>query len=270
MPRFHLPFQPLQIGPHIRSVLVAHVPILLQRLVDDLFQLGRKVGIQPHCGNWVAFENRVEDDRGTIAPEGQCAGCHLVQHSAERKQIAARIQFFRARLLRRHVGDGAERRTRAGEVLVVNRAGHGVGCRGVGCCNFARRAGCGSDLRQAEIQYLGVPALGHEDVRRLDVAVDDAGSVSGVERVGDVDGDGEKNVRFQRTPGDAVLQRQPVQKFHGDERFAVLLVNFVDGADVGMVQSGGGLRFALEARQRLGIFSNLVGQELEGDKAMQL
>ena len=30
------------------------------------------------------------------------------------------------------------------------------------------------DLRQPEIQNLGVSALGHEDVRRLDVAVDDA------------------------------------------------------------------------------------------------
>ncbi len=61
----------------------------------------------------------------------------------------------------------------------------------------------------------------------------------------------------------------PVQKLHGDEGLAVLLADFVDGADVGMVQSGGGLRFALEARQRLRILGNIVGQELEGDKAMQ-
>jgi hypothetical protein len=160
-------------------------------------------------------------------------------------------------------------------VLLVNRARHcvgcpGVGCPGVGCPDFARRTGRGSELCQSEIENLGVPALGHEDVRRLDVAVDDASGVSGVERVGDVDGDGEKNVRFQRTPGDAVLQGQPVEKFHGDERFAVLLVNFVDGADVGMVQSRGGLPFTLEARQGLGIFSNLVRQKLQGDKAMQL
>jgi len=67
-----------------------------------------------------------------------------------------------------------------------------------------------------------------------------------------------------------VLQGQAVQKFHGDERFAVLFVNFVDSADVRMIQSRGGLRFTLEARQGLGIFSNLVGQELEGDKTMQL
>jgi hypothetical protein len=50
----------------------------------------------------------------------------------------------------------------------------------------------------------------------------------------------------------------------------VLLVNFVDGADVGMVQGGGSLRFALEAGQSLRVFSNLVGQELQGDKAVQL
>ena len=44
-----------------------------------------------------------------------------------------------------------------------------------------------------------------------------------------------------------MLQRHAIQKLHGDERFAVLFVNFVDRADVGMVQSRGGLRFALEA-----------------------
>jgi hypothetical protein len=33
-----------------------------------------------------------------------------------------------------------------------------------------------------------------------------------------------------------MLQRLPVQKFHGDEALALVLANFVDGADVGMVQ----------------------------------
>jgi hypothetical protein len=43
-----------------------------------------------------------------------------------------------------------------------------------------------------------------------------------------------------------MLQGRAVQKLHGDERFAVLIVNFVNRANVGMVQGGGGLRFALE------------------------
>jgi hypothetical protein len=38
----------------------------------------------------------------------------------------------------------------------------------------------------------------------------------------------------------------------------MLLVNFVDGADVRMIQSGSGLRFSLEAGKRLRILGNLL------------
>jgi len=37
-----------------------------------------------------------------------------------------------------------------------------------------------------------------------------------------------------------------------------------------MIQGGRGLRFALKAGECLRIFSNLIRQELQGDKAMQL
>ncbi len=64
-----------------------------------------------------------------------------------------------------------------------------------------------------------------------------------------------------------MLQCQPVQKLHGDEGLSVLVVNFVDGADVGVIQGGSGLRLSLEACKSLRIFGNLVGQELESHKA---
>src|SRR5207244_752259 len=41
-------FQPLQIGTYVRRVLVAKLPIFLYGLVDDTFQLCRKIGIQTH------------------------------------------------------------------------------------------------------------------------------------------------------------------------------------------------------------------------------
>lgn len=37
------------------------------------------------------------------------------------------------------------------------------------------------------------------------------------------------------------FQREPVQKLHGDERFAVLVVGFVDRADVRMIQCRSGV-----------------------------
>src|ERR1700674_1501203 len=67
-----------------------------------------------------------------------------------------------------------------------------------------------------------------------------------------------------------MLQRQPVQKFHRDERSAVLLVNFVDRADVRMIQGRGSLGFALKAAQDLRVFGYFVGQELQGNKPAEL
>ena len=42
---------------------------------------------------------------------------------------------------------------------------------------------------EAEVENFGVAALGDENIRRLDVAVDDALGVRGIERVGNFDGE---------------------------------------------------------------------------------
>ena len=75
----------------------------------------------------------------------------------------------------------------------------------------------------------------------------DASGVGSVQRVGDVDGEWEKNFHFQRTTRNTVLQSQSVKKLHGDERFAMLVVDFVNRADVRMVEGRSGLRLTLES-----------------------
>ncbi len=54
------------------------------------------------------------------------------------------------------------------------------------------------ELGQAEIENLGLAALRDEDVGRLDVAMYDPAGVCRVERVGDLDGDIEQLVDFER------------------------------------------------------------------------
>ena len=49
----------------------------------------------------------------------------------------------------------------------------------------------------------------------------------------------------------------------------VVLSDFVDGADVGMVQGRSGLGFALETVERLAILGQVFGQELQRDEAAQ-
>jgi formate hydrogenlyase transcriptional activator len=74
---------------------------------------------------------------------------------------------------------------------------------------------------------------------------------------------------IHRSPRDAMLQRQAIQKFHGDERFAVLVVNFVDSTDVGVIQCGRCFSLAAKTFERVRVFGYLVGQELEGNKATE-
>src|SRR4029077_18593888 len=131
-----------------------------------------------------------------------------------------------------------------------------------GCSrHFYQSASSWRHFCKPEVQNLSVSALRDKNVRGLDITVDDAGSVSGVERVGDVDGDGEKNFRFERTPRNSVLQREAVQKLHGDEASPVVLTDFVDGANIWMVESGSSTGFAAETLQRLRVLRHIIGKE---------
>jgi AAA domain-containing protein len=46
----------------------------------------------------------------------------------------------------------------------------------------------------------------------------------------------------------ARLQSHPIQKFHDDKALTILLPDFMDGADIRMVQSRSRLRLSLKAR----------------------
>ena len=48
----------------------------------------------------------------------------------------------------------------------------------------------------------------------------------------------------------------------------MLVINFVDGADVRVIESGSGFGLPLKAGQRLVIFGNIVGQKLQGDESI--
>src|SRR5208282_5754444 len=112
-------------------------------------------------------------------------------------------------------------------------------------------------------------ALGDKDVRGLDVAVDNAFRVRGVQRVGNLDRQTEQNVGLHRPAGDTMLQRYTVEKLHDQEGMAILLPDFMDGTDIGMIEGRRRLRLALEAGQGLAIFDNVIGQKLQGDKAVE-
>ena len=96
-------------------------------------------------------------------------------------------------------------------------------------------------------------APGDENIGGLDVAMDDALPVGGVEGVGDFDGERNEPVDFEGTAGNLVLEGDAVKVFHGDETLIAEFSDFIDGADVGMVQRGGGAGFAAKALEGLRI-----------------
>ncbi len=127
----------------------------------------------------------------------------------------------------------------------------------------------GTHLGKSEIQNLGVAAIGDEDIRRLDIAVDDALRMRHIEGVGNFNGEVLQILQFHRAARDGVFQRLAFQIFHGDEGGAILLADIMDRADVGMIQGRGGLRFALKARQRLRVLGNLIGQKFQRHEAVE-
>ena len=112
-------------------------------------------------------------------------------------------------------------------------------------------------------------AVGDKNIRGLDVAVDDAFGVRGVERIGNFDAQVEQRFDFERASADGMLQSFSVETFHGEIGVAAVFADVVDGADVGMVQGGGGFGFAAKTFEGLGVAGQIFGQEFQCDKAVE-
>src|SRR5271168_199355 len=191
-------FETLQIRAKIGGALIAKVAILLHGFVDQLFKLEGNVRIEAHGRHRGLVQDGVENRAGTVAFEGENAGGHLKEDDAEGKKIGAGVQRFPEDLLRRHVRHRAECRSRTGEMFGVDGDG---GQRGALAWIAA-----GGDLGQTEIENLGVTALDDENVGGLDVAMNDASGVRGIQSVGDIDGQIEKLLDLEGLAGDHVLE----------------------------------------------------------------
>jgi hypothetical protein len=117
--------------------------------------------------------------------------------------------------------------------------------------------------RQSEVEHLHLPLAADDDVAGLDVAVDDPRRVRGLEGVGDLQRDPDDFRRGQLVPRHVHLEVGPVAPLHDDEGRAFVLVDFVDRADVRVVERGDGLRFARQPPGGLGVTGQLLGQEFE-------
>ena len=219
-------------------------------------------GIQLRCGTGSVVENGGENDAEAFAAKRKRAGGHLVEHRAKREEVGARIESFGADLLGRHVGDGAKSRAGTGEVVWLKQdAGQSI-------AGFEAHLGTirGRDFGQAEIENLGVAAFGDEDVGGFDVAMDDAFCVGGVECVGDFRGKRKKKIGLEGLAGDSLFESYAVQKFHGEIGAATLEPDFINSADVGMVEGGGGCASRWKRVKASGSRATSSGRNLSATK----
>src|SRR5580692_10571303 len=175
------------------------------------------------------------------------------------------IQRLATRLLGRHIANGSHRRARSSELVSADR-GRGPHCWHRTIHNIATLR---SKFCQTKIEDLGLTSLRDKNIRRLDVAMHNSAGMSRIESIRNLNPQLEQLRNLQRTPLNHVLQGPAVQILHGNKRFAILLPNVIDGANVRMVESRSRLRLALKAAKSLRILGDVVGQELESNKTMQ-
>ena len=206
---------------HLREVL-AHAAKLAGEVECRRVALGRVLGQAPlddpprggREGGVLEGRRLVLDDRGEgldrrLPLEGRVAAHHLVEHRAEGELVGAVVHGPAARLLGRHVPDGAHHDT-GGGVGRARRAGPGRHLREALAGRPIRAAPVAAQLGEAEVEDLHVAVARQHHVLGLEVAVDDAGGVGAGEPVGQLAGDVEHPAGRERELGaDEAAQRPP-------------------------------------------------------------
>ena len=205
-----------QAALHLARILEAIAAVPRERLVDDLDQLDGQVRRETSDGRHRL--RRGHDERFLLGPAVVDAMTRdeRVHHRADGEEVGAAVELIDEthRLLGRHVRRRSER-----------GAGRG-----------ALRGGI-THLRDAEVEHLDLAFVGDEDVRGLEIAVDDVDRVTRREAVDDALADLEHAADGHRAaallPG--VADGLAEEQLHDEERLTLLghvVVEDLDGRRV--------------------------------------
>ena len=210
------------------------------------------------AGNRLLVEDRAECfDRGGPF-ERPPAGQHLVEHAAEGEDVGPRIDALAPHLFRRHVAHGAEQSAGARPAALCGRV-------------IQQRSRCRRlALRDSEVEDLDHAGVRDLDVLRLEIAVHDPLAVRLLQSRGDLPGDGEALVHGQGAGRQELGQGGALDQLHHDGAHAVPLFEAEDRGDVGVLQLGQELRFALEPCPAIRVVSDLCRQNLDRHVPLQL
>ena len=234
---------------------VAVLRPLLHRLRADHGELHRTLRAQRARRHGVLAQDLVGQLSCGVSLEGTLLGEQLVEHDAQAEHVGAVVDLLtpRRHLLGAHVGPGPPA-----------LAGH-------------RLEAVVLQARETEVREPGLSVLGEQDVGGLQVAVDDALAVGGLERLGDLrDQEGGLLIagllltRSLAELGDQGAQRTPARhELLSDPCTAIVEPRAVGGHDVGVNDACTGTRLALETLQAAR--GRTAGQDqLEGHRPPQL
>ena len=241
--------QGLQVAPHRVGVGVAVGRVLGHGAGDDLGDaLGQFGDVEPGVGRGlVAVREHDLGDRGRFGV-GALGGQQAVVGGAQRIEVAPGVERLGLALLGAHVGRRADDPAGLGQM---------AGAGGVG------------ELGEAEVRDLDRPVGVAEQVRRLDVAVDQSGPVRRRQPSAGLD-----DRLGRRPPGDRAGLHQVGQAAAGDLLHHEV-VHRLDAADledrdhVRMRQPGRRPRLQEEALERRRVARQVVGQRLDGHRAAE-
>src|SRR2546427_2972749 len=154
---FCFPFQALEISFQFGSRLIASITIFFECFAYDPLQLWWNSGIKPNWRNGCSVQNGLEYHATGVTEKRKLCGNRFVQYGSEREHVGASIEFLPSNLLRRHICNGAQRRTGAGQVLLRLYGG----CAHANALRFQR------DFRQPEIENLRLTSIRNEAVRAI-------------------------------------------------------------------------------------------------------
>ncbi len=184
---------------------------------------------------------RPEGLRLRLAPEGRRAGKELVEHAGERVLVGATVDLAATDLLRSEVVE------RSREVPGGGRATR-------------------TELRgQAEVGQVAVVGRVDENVRGLDVTVDETAGVRRVERVRDLAHEPESALGRKRPRQEERSEIGAVDEAGREVDLAVDLAGGVDGDDARVVDRGREPRLAQEALPERRVAGELRRNQLQCD-----
>ncbi len=197
------------------------------------------------------------ETRATASLERRAARGHLVENHPQRKDVRACIRVAPLDLLRRHIRDGAEHRALLGQFEALRGSLDGL-------LAFEVPQFCKPEIEKFHA------AAGEHDVARLQIAMNHALPVGGVESPGDVAGERDRPIHRNGTALQTFGERLSLEQLHHEKRHAVDFADVVNGADVRVGYPGDRPRFTLKSLQLQGRRMPRRRQDLDRDRPIEL